>query len=198
MNGNSPILIGVTGGIGAGKSVVCRICALRGIPVYDCDLEARRLMDASAEIHRELRRIVGDEVICSTGINRSLLALSIFRDARVRAQVNTLVHSAVREHLNQRISRSDAPVFIVESAIMHTASLDERMHRIWLVEAPEELRVKRVQARNGLPREQILARMSAQNEEFAALPADRVARIINDDATPLLPQIDNLFNDINI
>mgnify|MGYP001171252684 CR=1 FL=1 len=183
-------LIGVTGGIGSGKSVVCRVCALRGAAVYDCDARAKAIMDSSDEIKQALRSIAGDCVVDGCGvIDRMELARRLFADAQVRLAVNALVHQAVRDDIEAWVRQVGDRPAIVESAIMHTAGLDRLVERIWLVEAPEQVRVERVMARSGLTREQARARIESQRAEFDALPQEKVIRICNDGIAPLLSQI---------
>lgn len=192
-------LIGVTGGIGSGKSMVCRICALRGFPVYDCDSRAQAIMQTSSTIQAALREAVSPDVIHSDGtVNRPLLASAIFSSRSVRDRVNAVVHAAVREDILACAATVDADVFIVESAILHTSGLDEIVDEIWLVEAPEDLRVHRVMARSGLTAEQIKARIEAQDKEYAALPAGKTIHIVNDDSRSLLTTIPLLENNHKI
>lgn len=180
----------MTGGIGSGKSVVCRVCSLRGAAVYDCDARAKAIMDSSDEIKQALRSIAGDSVVDGCGvIDRMELARRLFADAHVRLAVNALVHQAVRDDIKAWVRHVGDRPAIVESAIMHTAGLDRMVDRIWLVEAPEQVRVERVMARSGLTREQARARIESQRAEFDALPQEKVSRICNDGLTPLLAQI---------
>ncbi len=192
---NRPIVIGVTGGIGAGKSVVCRVCALRGIPLYDCDSRARRIMEISGEIRSALRHLAGKEAIMPDGsVNRPLLASVIFNDPVLRREVNTLVHKAVRTDIEAWIDQMRAPVAIIESAILHSSGLDNMVDEIWLVSAPPELRTARAAALSNLSEEQISCRISAQQGEFDNLDSSRLHIILNDGMTPLLPRIDNLLH----
>lgn len=190
-----PVIIGVTGGIGAGKSVVCRVCALRGIPVYDCDTRARRIMDTSSEIRLALRHLAGDEVILPCGsINRPHLASIIFHDPALRHEVNDIVHHAVRTDIESWITQLHTQAAIIESAILHSSGLDSMTDEIWLVSAPDELRIARAAARSNLSEEQITCRMRAQQGEFDNLDKTRLHTIANDGTTPLLPRIDSLLH----
>ena len=180
-------LIGVTGGIGSGKSVVCRICALRGLPVYDCDSRARQLMDESDAIKAELCRVSGTDVLtCEGGVDRSLLAGLIFSSEHMRMSVNAIVHEAVRHDLASWVSALRVNTALLESAVLHTSGLDMLVDEIWLVTAPRELRVGRVMRRSGLSRGQVEARISAQEHELSGLPRRKVRRIVNDGAVSLL------------
>ena len=94
---------------------------------------------------------------------------------------------------NWLLFETKAPVVAVESAILSTSGLAETVTEIWLVTAPEHMRVERVMKRNNLAREQILKRMEAQRQEYSSLPAEKLHLIYNDGVTPLLPQINRLL-----
>ena len=195
-------VICITGGIGAGKSVVSRILRLRGFRVYDCDSEARRLMEGDADLRRELCRVAGSDIYRSDGsLDRSLMAGRIFSCDETRMRVNALVHRAVRDDIVRMASYSSdetqtGSVLFVETAIPCTAGIDLMSSRIWLVAAPEELRLARACGRDASGPGQIRRRMAAQKSEFEALPPDRTTVIVNDGLTPLLPQIDNSLKHI--
>lgn len=195
----SAILIGVTGGIGSGKSVVCRVCALRGIPVYDCDFRAKFLMRADPAIRAFLIAEAGEGAYFPDGsLNRALLSEHIFSNREARRRVEKKVHAAVREDLSVWLASLPVgtSVALVESAILHTSGLDCMTSEIWLVEAPDEVRVSRVMARSALSRLEVKARMQAQKTEFLCLPPSKTRSILNNGVTPLLPQIDTLLKQI--
>lgn len=192
-------LIGVTGGIGSGKSMVCRICSLRGVPVYDCDSRAKLLMQTDPGLREFMLREIGDDAYGPDGtLDRVKVGERIFGDMSVRARVEANVHEAVRDDLTRWYGdiRGHLPVAIVESAILHTSALDCLTDRIWLVEAPDRLRVRRVMARSSLSEAEVRARMEAQRNEFVSLPAGKVSHISNDGVTPLMPRIDELLRAI--
>lgn len=161
--------IGITGGIGSGKSVVSRILRLRGDAVYDCDLEAKRIMDESEEVLTALQERFGDEV-CPIGgpINRSNLARHVFGSDEHRLWLNSLVHRLVREDIavwREQLAKSGIEVCHVESAILATSHLAEMCDEIWIVTAPEDQRIARVSSRDGLDEMQIRKRIESQEEE---------------------------------
>lgn len=188
-------LIGITGGIGAGKSVVSRILRLKSFPVYDCDLEARRLMESSAMIKETLCRDLGMECVRDDGsLDRGFIAAKVFSDADALARLNRLVHGTVREDV-VRWAQGRSVAF-VESAILHTSELDMMCAEVWVVSAPAELRMKRALERGGIAEEDISRRMESQKGEISSLPADRVRIIINDGEATLLGQIESLLTAI--
>lgn len=189
-------IIGICGGIGSGKSVVSRLLRLRGEAVYDCDMEARRLMDSSAEVLQELNIRYGDKVCPPQGpINRAELAQRIFSNDTERQWLNCLVHRMVREDVStwaESLFATGSKRCFVESAIPATSGLTAMCSRIIIVDAPESLRIARVKDRDGLDESSIHQRILSQQEE------DRQTResgcpvftINNDNATSVLANID--------
>lgn len=191
------MLIGVSGGIGSGKSAVCRICALQGIPVYDCDTRAKELMHTCSPLRESLIAEVGETVYDGPGgsLNKAMLSEHIFSSADKRERVEAIVHAAVREDIEKWV-RAHAQVsgpLLIESAILHTSGLDKMVQHIWLVQAPQSVRIQRVMARSSLTPEQIQARINAQAGEYEALQGPHTSIIINDGNTPLTLQIEELL-----
>ncbi|MDE6338183.1 MAG: dephospho-CoA kinase [Muribaculaceae bacterium] len=185
------MLIGITGGIGAGKSVVSRILRLKGYPVYDCDLRARELMDNSSEIKSALCDRLGAAALKPDGsIDRSFIASKVFASDDDRLWLNRLVHGAVREDLGLWTDRQEGDLCFVESAIMVSSGLDKMCDTIWLVDAPVEIRMRRAVARGGATAENIALRIEAQKGEFELLPEGKTVKILNADNGSLLRQID--------
>lgn len=189
-------IIGITGGIGSGKSVVSRILRCRGERVYDCDLEARRIMDTSTRLKEEISRCFGKRCINANGeIVRSELSQVVFADNEARNKLNSLVHGLVIADIERKsiiAGQEGAERLYIESAIMRTSGIDRLCSRIWVVEASEELRVERVKQRSGLGEEEIRARMRSQQCEFENLDCNRISRIINDNHESLLTQLQTL------
>lgn len=197
-------VIGITGGIGAGKSVVSRILRLKGYEVYDCDMEARHIMHHDQEVMEQLRRVAGDALYTPDGmLDRQYLASRLFSDGALRTGVNGIVHSAVRDDLMQRAghmaeNRLDNPLLFCESAILGTSHLDKLCSVIWIVDAPLQIRIDRVAARNGHSTDHIMARIQAQAGELALLPPDKCVTLDNSGNSPLLTRIDTLLKEIKI
>lgn len=188
-------IIGITGGIGSGKSVVSRICRLKGFPVYDCDNKAKSLMNESSALKEEMTRKIGENVLREDGtINRQIVAQHVFSDNHFRQWLNSKVHEMVRIDISKWIAEQDAEIVFIESAILHTSELDKIVSQIWFVEAPEELRVKRVMLRNNLSREDVMARVNSQKHEFDALPRHKIFYISNYETHSLLCEINHLIN----
>lgn len=194
MRQQRPALIGVTGGIGSGKSVVCRVCALKGIPVYDCDSRAKALMRTSDAVRTSLLDLIGEEVFLPDGsLDTVRLGSRLFSDRSLRLAVEGVVHEAVRQDISSWIETLDSPVAMIESAVLHTSRLDQLVDTVWLVQAPESLRVDRVMRRSPLTEAQVRARMECQQQEFDSLPGSKTRMVVNDGLSPLLPQINRLL-----
>lgn len=194
MRQQRPALIGVTGGIGSGKSVVCRVCALKGIPVYDCDSRAKALMRTSDAVRTSLLDLIGEEVFLPDGsLDTVRLSSRLFSDRSLRLAVEGVVHEAVRQDISSWIETLDSSVAMIESAVLHTSRLDQSVDTVWLVQAPESLRVDRVMRRSPLTEAQVRARMECQQQEFDSLPGGKTRMVVNDGLSPLLPQINMLL-----
>lgn len=191
--------IGITGGIGAGKSVVSRILREMGCPVYDCDFRSRQLMDESEDLKRGIEGMIGAEcILADRSLDRRAIAAKVFADASLLAWLNGRVHDMVRLDLADwlRNQSEGCRVAFVESAVMKTSGLDRICDEIWLVDAPENLRIDRAVLRDNSPKEAIAARIKAQQTEFDNLAAP-VVIIDNSGSIPLLPQIENNLSKIN-
>ena len=188
------MMIGICGGIGSGKSVVSRILRLRGVPVYDCDLEAKRIMDTSEEVLDALNERYGDAVCPQGGpICRSELARRVFGSDEERLWLNGLVHSLVRKDValwHEALTVQGYQRCFVESAILATSGLAAMCDEVWLVTAPEDVRIARTLARDSISEEAVRSRIRTQREEEKLLDASALpVRIIdNSGKLPLLPQ----------
>lgn len=184
-------LIGLTGGIGAGKSVVSRILRLKGFPVYDCDSEARRLMEENPEIKLRLCERFGQSVYGPSGLCRPRLAELVFSDQESLDWLNSLVHAAVRRDICRWMQDdADSDVMFVESAIMRVSGLDRMCEEIWIVDAPEELRIARAIKRSGMTERQVRARIDAQRSELEFAPGVKLRIIDNSGKCSVLEQIE--------
>ena len=189
-------LIAITGGIGSGKSVVSEILRVMGYAVYDCDAEAKRIMDTDLSIISAIATDIAASAIRTDGsIDRAELARIVFSDAEALRRLNSIVHEAVRRHLSQwsaTPTSAPMPVKFVETAILYQSGLDRMVDEVWDVTAPEELRINRVMQRNGLSRHEVESRMAAQIY-VPEHPHTAVRRIANGETDALLPQILHLL-----
>lgn len=190
-------LIAITGGIGSGKSVVSNILRAMGHYVYDCDARAKKIVDNDHAIKARIGSEIAPECVDADGnVRRDLLAGIVFADERALSRLNSIVHSAVRADILRMAEESTSAVMFVETAILYQSELDLMVDEVWEVMAPEQLRINRVMRRNGLSREQVKARIDAQDGFVAARKHKKVKEIINDEILPLLPQIEALMSSI--
>lgn len=178
--------------------MVCRILRALGHDVYDSDAEARRIMDNSNDIINAIASDICHEAICNENgcrtIHRPTLAKAVFSDKEKLNRLNALVHGEVKADIMRRRDmlaeegRCDRPLF-VETAIPHSSGLDRMADEIWLVEAPEELRIERAMKRDNASRAAIEARIRTQTATESHLCANVVHSIKNTPDSPLLPQI---------
>ncbi len=155
-------VIGITGGIGSGKSVVARLLRLCGFPVYDSDACAKLLYDEDAVLRQNLMTLFGAELYADGKLDRNALAALIFADKAKLQQVNALVHPAVFRDFDMWCKRQNAEFVFVESAILLQTDFCNRVDAVLLVDAPENVRVERVCRRNGATEAQVTERMKAQ------------------------------------
>lgn len=187
--------IAIVGGIGSGKSVVSHILRLLGYDVYDCDSNAKLLMNTSTRIQSQLIDAFGSEVVSSNGeINRRRLSDIIFRDKTSLNTINGIVHPAVKEDINQRLSESKSKLYFVETALPQESGIDKMCDHIWLVDASKDVRISRVMARNSFSQEQVEERMRKQ--DYSKLDDSKTIIITNDNHSAVLPQVVKALNEI--
>lgn len=187
------ITIGITGGIGSGKSVVSRILRCNGFYVYDCDTEAKRLMIENLEVKNALIDNFGNQIYTSEGnLNRQYLSTLIFENENMRGIVNGIVHKAVRDDIKRKRELINGFLFI-ESAIINTGGLDKYCNRIWLVESDHQERISRLKQRDGLSHEEVLSRIKSQEREFENIPSEKLISIKNDSENSIILKIIGLL-----
>ncbi|MDE6498466.1 MAG: dephospho-CoA kinase [Muribaculaceae bacterium] len=188
-------VIAVVGGIGAGKSVVCSILRAMGYSVYDSDTRARQLMDGSDEIKRFLIENIHVQAVSKDGvIDRRRVAEVVFVDEDKRLMLNKAVHGAVLDDFAAWCdAHADETTLFVECAILCESGLSKYVDRVWIVDAPREIRIRRVCRRNGLAESQVADRITAQQQEEKAVRRMPHEVIVNDGSEPLLPAIEKLL-----
>lgn len=188
--------IGLTGNIGSGKSLVCRIFESAGVPVFHADeVGHSALLDPT--IRQELYRRHGESVFQPDGsVNRRALADIVFNQPAELAHLNSLVHPFVKNRFDEWCRQHDSAPFVVhEAAILFESGFNRYFDKIILVTAPEAVRLQRVMARDGFSEAEVRARMARQWPENDKIPlADYV--IINDGPTPLVPQVDSILRSL--
>ncbi|MEJ5145752.1 dephospho-CoA kinase [Sphingobacterium sp. MYb388] len=182
------IKVGIAGGIGSGKTIICHVFKVLGIPVYNADLEAKLIMNKSDQVRLAVMQEFGDEAYSNGVLNRAFLAAQVFNDAAKLAQLNRIVHPAVIQAAEDWADAQTAPYSLKEASILFESGSYKKVDYSILVTAPIEIRIARVMERDQVTREQVLARMNNQmSDEEKTKLADFV--IINDRITPIIPQV---------
>lgn len=187
--------IGITGGIGSGKSVVSRLLHQMGVPVYYSDAESKRLTSSDAGIKSALCELLGDEVYKDGILNKPFLASYLFASADNAKRIESIIHPVVKkDFIDWCIRNQQHPIVATESAILIESGFNSIVDKIILVTAPEDIRVIRAMNRDKATEVQVRARISAQMPDAAKEKyADYI--IINDGVKPLIPQVLDIFND---
>ena len=181
--------IGITGGIGSGKTLVCSVIETLGVPVYYADREAKRLMNSHPVLRESIEGLLGKEAYRDGELDRRYVGRRVFGNRDLLEQLNSLVHPAVREDYRSWVDGwSEVPYVVEEAAILFESGANRNLDITVLVYAPSELRIRRVMQRDGVSKEEVQRRMLHQmDEEEKRILADEV--IVNDDREMLLPQI---------
>lgn len=185
--------VGITGGIGSGKSTVCRLFAARGIAVYDSDREARRLMEGALRPAIEAR--FGEAIYADGRLDRRRLAAEVFSSPQALADLDGLVHPAVRLDFETWAERQQGPYVVLESALLFESGCAASVDRTLAVLAPETLRVQRVRRRDGATEEEVRRRMAAQltDDELAARSDYTMVNINEEELEPAVDRLDRIF-----
>ena len=154
--------IGVTGGIGSGKSTVCELLRDRGVAVYDSDSRAKQLMAESEALREQLIAAFGAECYNAEGLNRAFLASKVFGNEEALQQLNSIVHPAVRADFQAWAEQQQSPYVVLESAILFEAGFETEVDATLAVMAPMPMRLERTMARDGVDKQSVMRRMEHQ------------------------------------
>lgn len=189
------IKVGITGGIGSGKSIVAKILTVIGFPVFDSDTEAKLLMVNNRNVIQQVKEVFGEEAYIDKQLNRKYLAHKIFNNEELKEQLNAIVHPAVRQEFEDWSNRQDSSLVFNEAAILFEIGRYKDFNYTILVTAPEELRIQRVIDRDKTTRKEVLKRMENQwkDEEKKAL----ASFVINNDNEELVTlQIESILRSL--
>lgn len=185
-----PLQIGITGGIGSGKTLVCHIFALLGVPVYDADSRAKTLMTTDGILVSQIKKEFGVLSFRADGsLDRAYLAEHVFSNPDKLKVLNSLVHPRVGADYAHWVTEQTSSYVLKEAALLFEAKSNQALDKIIVVSAPEELRIQRVLQRDKHRTEQLvkdIIRNQLEDEKKVKL-ADYV--ILNDERTPLIPQV---------
>jgi len=187
--------LGITGGIGSGKTSVCKVFGVLGIPVFSADPEAQIIMNTDKSIVDGINDIAGKNIYPAGELDKTELAKLIFNDLDMLRKVNSLVHPVVFQHFTEWAETQTAPYAIIEAAILFESGASNYVDRVATVIAPVEERISRVIKRNKLTREQVLERIKNQiDDEERIKLSDYV--INNSENEMIIPVILDIHQDI--
>ncbi len=177
------LVVGLTGGIGSGKTTIAKLLEQEGIPVYDSDVRAKYLMQNSEEIKTALKKEFGDEVYTDEGLNREYLSKIVFNNKDKLSILNSIVHPIVAKDFKDWVDSHHTDIVVKEAAILFESGSYKTCDVNVTVHTDVEERIKRVQKRDGATREQVLSRI---NNQWTDDQRNRKADIIieNNDANP--------------
>ena len=187
--------VAICGGIGSGKSTVCRMFAERGVAVYDSDSRAKALMNDSAELREALIAEFGEECYADGSLNRPYLASKVFGSEEQLAKLNSIVHPAVKRDFLRWAEEQQSSYCILESALLFESGFDALVDKKVAVLAPQPLRVMRAMERDGASKEQIEARIKAQmgDDELMARCDFAIVNIHLEDVEKDVAELDYRF-----
>lgn len=187
--------IGLTGGIGSGKSFIANILEHMGFPVYYSDSQSKELTKSNPKIKTGLISLFGEEVYVEGELNTQLVATKIFQNEELRQKVNQLIHPIVRKDFDHWAKNQHSELVFNEAAILFETGAYKNFDATILICAPMELKIKRVMNRENCSREDVLARMSKQwSDEGKMKLADYC--VVNNNQLPVLTQIEEIMNDL--
>ena len=189
------LTLGVTGGIGSGKTSVCRVFDVLGVPVFSADREAQEIMKTDNVIIGKINSIIGKDLYINGSLNRKELATIIFNDSTLLEKVNSVVHPAVFDRFRKWVSEQTTPYVIMEAAILFESGASKYVDKIATVIAPVEQRVERVILRNKLSREEVLERMRNQMDDTTRIKLSDFI-ISNSENDMIIPAILKIHHDI--
>lgn len=192
---NSKITIGVTGGIGSGKSIVCRIIHTMGYPVFYSDQSAKEILSSDPEVRAQLISLLGIEAYNGTELNRSYIAGIVFSNPDKLAAINNIVHPAVRRAFQEWSVKQKSNMVFNEAAILFETGAYKNFSTTILVTAPDDVRVNRVSQRDGLSAAEVEDRIrnqwpEAKKKELATYCIE------NDNVSLVIPQVLNILDQI--
>jgi len=180
--------VGLTGGIGSGKSTAAQIFEVLGIPVYYADVAAKRLMNENVELRSAIINIFGKEAYSNETLDRKYIASIVFSDPAKLESLNAIVHPATKKDGESWMLQQTTPYAIHEAALIFEAKVSDRLDYVIGVSSPAELRIKRAMERDNVTREEVLKRMNKQlDEEIKMSNCDFI--LINDEQELLIPQV---------
>ncbi len=190
------IRVGVTGGIGSGKSTVCRILAALGYPVFHADLEARAITNSDEEVVAQITHLLGEQAYAGGVLNRPFVAEKVFANTTLLAGLNAIVHPAVARHFEQWCQQhSSHKIVFEEAAVLFESGGHKKMDYIVAVVADVEQRLQRVTKRDNVTKQMVLDRMNNQLSADELMARSNFV-VRNNDTDMILPQVFTLLDNL--
>jgi len=182
------IRVGITGGIGSGKSTVAKVFEVLGIPVYYADDAAKSIMNEDEELQQKIKIQFGEQVYKNGQLNRKALADIVFNDPAKLQLLNALVHPATLKDAELWMEKQTTPYAIKEAALIFESGAQEQLDYVIGVHAPAPLRIQRTIHRDGISRDEVMARMNKQIDETIKMRLCNFV-VTNDEQQLLIPQV---------
>ncbi|MBP1638648.1 MAG: putative dephospho-CoA kinase [Bacteroidetes bacterium] len=190
-------IVGITGGIGSGKSVISNILSTMEYPVYDSDAEAKKIMHSDVHVIKELRRTFGDNIFIDGQLNKQRLAREVFFSSERLLALNGIVHPTVKKNFRLWTSQQSSALVFLETAILFESGFECETDKVVLVTAPLEERIARVMHRDHCDREQVMQRIAQQwTEEAKAEKSDFI--IVNDGIHATISQTEKIIAQLTL
>ncbi len=187
--------IGITGGIGSGKTYICQIIEKMGYQVFYSDIEAKKLMSNNTVLIKKIKKIIGENAYLNGEINKPIIRLFLFKNEQNKEILNEIIHPFVFQEFEQWSKLKEEEIIFNESALLFETGSYKRFNKIILITAPEEVKVNRLIKRDQLTREEIVKRFQAQlDDTIKKQKADYI--IDNNDKELLIPQINKILNEL--
>jgi dephospho-CoA kinase len=191
------LYVGLTGGIGSGKTLAGKIFSTFGAPVFNADDETKKCYDRDPALRAKLTALLGNDIYRNGQLQRPVMAAKIFADTSLLARVEALVHPIVMTQFFQYADEQQAPYVVLETAVLFESGIGQQMHRTITLHAPEAIRIQRVMARDNVDEATVRQRMKHQwSDEQRAAAADFI--VTNDGQQPLLPQLQAINRQLEI
>lgn len=181
--------IGVTGGIGSGKSTVCKLFQLLGVPVYSADVEAKKILQEDTLVKEEVINLFGNIIVDETGtIDRKKIADIVFIDKKKLENLNSIIHPVVKRHFYEWLKNQTAPYVLKEAAILFESGTYRELDQIITITAPVDIRIKRVMERDVVSKESVEQRIKQQMSDEEKIRLSQFV-IMNNEEELIIPQV---------
>lgn len=192
---DSTITVGITGGIGTGKSIICRALSIMGYPVFYSDTVAKELLENDPETVKKVKQLFGDSAYIESKPNREYIASKVFVQPELRAALNSIIHPKVRDRFSAWTKAQNSSVVFNEAAILFETGAHKNYQFTILITSPEDIRLARILKRDDSSVDAVKKRMAAQWTDDKKIPlADFV--IVNDEHKAILPQLSEILKKI--